>query len=204
MRRCSMVILDACSIHPGTYELLYSIVNPADKSTAIPLDPTLAQAYYEIKYIRPSENAWLFFTRNTVTNSHVVIKILRQLKDTRYNLGTISERQHCQLEALRWNQVFTRGVYLGLARICDFDLRRKRIGISEIIAEPDKGELDPNAEYVLLMKELPKDRRLDILLREGNKIFHQNCPIFPFFNKKFPNLTFFKPKISHFLIIFSI
>ena len=33
-----------------------------------------------------------------------------------------------------------------------------------------------------------------------NKIFHQNCQFFPFFNKKFSNLTFFKPKMSHFLV----
>jgi len=162
-------MLNSYGVHPNTYELLYSIIFPSDTTAMIPLDPLLAQDYYEIENIRQSENAWLLFTHHTSTNKRVVLKILRKYEDTRYKLGTLDERQLCQLEALRWNKIFTDGVYIGLARICDLDLQRKRIGVGKIVVEPDKKKLDPQSEYVLLMDELPKNRRLDFLLKEGNK-----------------------------------
>jgi aminoglycoside phosphotransferase family enzyme len=168
-----MVYFSAANNHPSTYEVLDSIVNPTDKSSSIYFNPTFEQDAYEIDYIRPSENAWLFFTRHLTSNRHVVMKILRPLKDTRYNLDTLEARQYCQVEALRWNQTFTQGVYLGLACIGGFDQWRKRIYISKIFAKPDEKLPYYNADYVLLMDELPKDQRLDMLLKEGNKNFHQ-------------------------------
>lgn len=98
------------------------------------------------------------------------MKILNNYKDIRYSLETVEKRQLCQLDALRWNRKFTNDVYLGLAQVVDPN-EKKQICIGEIIKHPTREELDPNAEYALLMEELPRERRLDHLLRRDNVLF---------------------------------
>ncbi len=119
--------------------------------------------YYKIDYIRKSENAWLLFAHHMATEKNFVLKILCKYKDTRYGLETIADRQQCQLEAFQWNRVFTHKVYVGLARICDFDLNREIIAIDDIIENPTE-TLDQCSEYALVMQQLPKEWRLDLLL----------------------------------------
>src|SRR5713101_3512456 len=92
--------------------------------------------YYKIEYIRKSENAWLLFVRHMATEEIFVLKILCKYKDTRYSLEAVIERQQCQLEALQWNRVLTPEVYMGLARICDFDLNRETIVIDDLQENP--------------------------------------------------------------------
>lgn len=107
----------------------------------------------------------LFFTRDSVTNEHFVIKMLSQYQDARYSLETVEKRQQCQLEALYWNKAFTSETYIGLGRICV--LNQHQIILSEIIDKPDKDLLDPHADYALLMRQLPKNRRLDSMLDDS-------------------------------------
>jgi aminoglycoside phosphotransferase family enzyme len=101
------------------------------------------------------------------TGESIVLKILCKYKDTRYSLEAVSERQQCQKEALQWNRVFTPEVYVGLARICDFDLNHETIVIDDIIEDPNE-TLDQCSEYALVMRKLPLEWRLDLLLNREN------------------------------------
>lgn len=132
------------------------------------------QESYEIENLHQSENAWLLFTRHRETNKHVVMKILRPYKDSRYTLETIKDRQQCQLKAVRWNREFTQGVHIGLAPLCNLTPDQRIINIGKTIKYPTERMLDPKADYVLLMHELRKEQRLDHLLKEGNPLSHQN------------------------------
>ena len=123
--------------------------------------------YYKIEYIRKSENAWLLFVRHMASGENIVLKILCRYKDTRYRLEAVIERQQCQLEALKWNRVLTPEVYMGLARICDFDLNRETIVIDDILENPTE-TLDQCSEYALVMRQLPMNWRLDLLLNREN------------------------------------
>lgn len=123
--------------------------------------------YYKIEYIRKSENAWLLFVRHMASGGNIVLKILCKYKDTRYSLEAVIERQQCQLEALQWNRALTPEVYMGLARICDFDLNRETIVIEDIIENPNE-TLDQCSEYALVMRQLPMKWRLDLLLNREN------------------------------------
>jgi aminoglycoside phosphotransferase family enzyme len=125
--------------------------------------------YYKIEHLRQTDTSWLMFIRHTVTNKRLVIKLLREYQDDRYSLKTILARQKCQLEALRWNRRFTPKVYFGLARLVDLKLDQKIVGIGEIISHPKQEILDEDVEYVLLMRQLPKSRRLDQLLKAKDR-----------------------------------
>ena len=125
-----------------------------------------ASGSYQIEATRQSECALILFARHTLTSESIVMKILREYKDTRYSLETVGKRQQCQLEALERNRVFTLEVYIGLACIRDFDLCQGYILIDETIKDPTKEMLDPNVEYALIMHQLPEERRLDRLLSE--------------------------------------
>jgi len=129
----------------------------------------MATHYYRIKDIRKTENTRLFFTKSLDDNVHIVMKMLRKYKDVRYNLSTPANRQRCQCEGLRWNRRFTSDVYLGLARFCLVDRPSKVVGLADIIENPEPEELDRDGEYVILMRELPKSRRLDMLLKGANQ-----------------------------------
>ncbi len=173
--------------HIGTGELV------ARKSSEASLYPDPRCGYYQIEDARESECALILFARDTLTSERVVMKILRQYKDTRYSLATLYERQQCQLEALERNRVFTPEVYIGLARIDYLDLPQGRFAIeeiirsstpggisllgleqgffpiNEIIANPTQEILDHDAEYALAMCQLPEERRLDRLLSEESE-----------------------------------
>jgi aminoglycoside phosphotransferase family enzyme len=171
----------------GTHEFL-SERSPEASPDCIP-----APGYYQIEDIRQSECALILFARHTLTSERLVMKILREYKDTRYSLTTLDERQQCQLEALERNRVFTPEVYIGLARIDYLDLPQGRFAIEEIIrsstpggisllgleqgcfpieeiiANPTQEILDHDAEYTLVMCQLPEERRLDHLLSEESE-----------------------------------
>ncbi len=140
-------------------------------SDSVPSTSFLVPHYYLIKDLRQSECTQILFTQNINTGQRLVMKILRDYKDARYSLETISKRQQCQLKALERNKVYTLGgeVYIGLARIKDLDLSQSCILIDEIINNPTKGMLDSNAEYALVMHQLAEERRLDHILSEESR-----------------------------------
>jgi len=165
----------------------------SERFTEAPLDSIPAPSYYQTEDICQSECALILFTQHTLTSERIVMKILREYKDTRYSLATLKERQQCQLEALERNRVFTPEVYIGLARIDYLDLPQGRFAIeeiirgstpggigllgleqgffpiNEIIANPTQEILDHDAEYALVMCQLPEERRLDHLLSEESE-----------------------------------
>jgi aminoglycoside phosphotransferase family enzyme len=138
-------------------------------SLTCPANCSCTPQCYRIENIRRSESALLIFVQHVVTNEQFVIKMLREYKDTRYSLETMSKRQECQLEALRWNRLFTPNFYIGLARVYDWEQDQNFITIDEIIERPTRKMLIPGAEYALVMDRLRDDWRLDTLLCEENE-----------------------------------
>lgn len=124
---------------------------------------------YKIESMRVSEPACILFAHHTLSNDTVVLKLLFKFQDTRYKLVSVDERQMCQLEALRWNRLFTPNIHIGLAHICNWDRKQALIEIDEIIPNPRMEPLAPNTEYVLLMRQLPASTRLDNIQATENK-----------------------------------
>ncbi len=134
-------------------------------------DITERPRYYEIHDVRRSENALLLF------NNKYVFKILLSYKDHRYSQITLEERQACLIEGMEWNRDYTYGIHLGLARYCRSEWQSGKIfslGIGEVWKYPSIDQLDPGAEYVLMMRKLPKNYRLDCRLKEGINFFCKN------------------------------
>ena len=135
----------------------------------------------EKKNTRVSGSALVFFASRLDKQQRVVIKILRHYEDTRYNLTNARKRQACQIEAFQWNQTFTPGIYLRLGRIVQPDLSVLENNFNE--TSPSSITIDyitnnvsqltentdEQAEYALIMECLPKERRLDYLLRQKSR-----------------------------------
>lgn len=145
-------------MHANRMALLSTIPHPPQNSKNCAHE---SYQPYHIKDLRCSENAWLIF------NTHTVIKILRPYNDCRYSLKERQNRHKCLLEGLEWNRKFTRDVHLGLARYCSFNPSKLTITLGEVLANPKLNDLDPAAEYALVMHKLPKENRLDVLLKHS-------------------------------------
>jgi aminoglycoside phosphotransferase family enzyme len=120
-----------------------------------------------------SECALVLFVQHRQSSTQVVVKVLQAYNDTRYSLATQQERLGCQLEALWQNRRFTPGVYLGLAQIETFDLERGELTLGQVIAEPCRETLESEREYALLMRRLPAESRLDVVLEQDTKTRHK-------------------------------
>src|SRR5579863_3590232 len=101
MLRCSMTIVEDRHL---------SVSNSADLFT---------QSYQVVDY-RCSESAFVFFAHNLKDKEkQVAIKILRECDDTRYNLTNAEKRYQCQIDALRWNRLFTPEIEIGLCLVVE-------------------------------------------------------------------------------------
>ncbi len=120
---------------------------------------------YKIVTRQASESAWIFFVEEPGTSKSLVMKVLRPYSDFRYHLSDVTERLQCQIEALDQNRIFTPEVYIGLARLYNRPIAEDHILIGKIIQYPVEVELEPDAEYALVMERLPDERRLDQLLK---------------------------------------
>lgn len=136
------------------------------------MDSTQDYTIYDVERTEPSASAIVIFAHRPQTGRNVVLKILKEMQDKRYDLSTPEKRQKCQIRALAWNPEFTSGVYLGLVPIRETpeELERKmneldEIGVGPVLDSPKQLErFSKEKEYVLLMRRLPEDRRLDTLL----------------------------------------
>jgi hypothetical protein len=144
--------------------------SPFERATLIRANSISTRYPYDIESKQQTSSASLLFARHRESQERVVIKILREHQDTRYNLKANEERQRYQVEALHWNSLFAPQVYVGLAQIRDWSFHQKTITLSEIILNPKREQLDPKAEYALVMHELPFERRLDVLLNNKDVI----------------------------------
>jgi aminoglycoside phosphotransferase family enzyme len=124
---------------------------------------------YQIEEVKESECARVIFARHMQTSTRRVIKILRPYQDTRYSLGTLEERQRCQLEALSQNRRFTPEVYLGLAPVEKLDLENEQISLGHVLENPTPEMLESGCEYALVMQQLPENDRLDHVLQKGKR-----------------------------------
>jgi aminoglycoside phosphotransferase family enzyme len=102
---------------------------------------------YRVEKTIHSASAIIIFVRNPHTNEQVVLKVLREMKDERYDLSSKEKRQQCQIEALDCNPKFTSDVYLGLAHIRETleELERKKrtleeIGVGSVMDDPERPE----------------------------------------------------------------
>ncbi|HZS77460.1 MAG TPA: hypothetical protein VFA41_12675 [Ktedonobacteraceae bacterium] len=132
--------------------------------------------YYFIEKQFHSESAWIVFAHN-FSNEPYVLKILRDYRDTRYDLSTPDKRRQCQLEALQKNRMFTPDSYKGLALVCDWK-DGQYILTGDILENPTHEILESglNAEYALIMKRLPDEQRLDNLLNQyGMTLYDDLC-----------------------------
>ncbi len=130
---------------------------------------------YLIEETRPSEHAQVLFTKQTAPISKpFVMKLLNNYKDTRYSLETCQKRQECQLQALERNRKFSPDIYVGLAKIRCIDLQNSRIYIEGILESPTPDMLEPNADYALIMHQLPEERSLVTLLEKENSMIQQH------------------------------
>lgn len=132
-----------------------------------PVRPAQRKYLYRIVERQRSRSASVLFVQEKNTQDHFVIKVLLKYKDAHYNLETLEARQRCQIEALNWNRIFAPGVYLGLAGIVSRGIQN--IALSEIIRNPIQKNLNPQTEYALVMRELPKKQRLDVLLEREDE-----------------------------------
>lgn len=157
------------SVKPHT--MLYDTLQSSSKLTPVQNQPincipgNTTGTYFKIQYVFTGETTQLLFTEKPSTHQRFVIKILKEYEDLRYHMATASERQQCQLEALKRNRQFTSDVYFGLARLIYLGLATKEVYLDEIIKEPEDVRFDKDAEYVLVMRWLPKSRQLDCLLK---------------------------------------
>ena len=135
---------------------------------------------YGVERTKPSASAFAIFAHHPHTGGDVVLKVLKEMQDKRYDLSTIGKRKQCQLEALGWNPKFTPGVYFGVAHIRETleklqELERERrplreIGVEPVLEHPEQPEhLQKRYEYALLMRRLPECCRLDKLLEKNKK-----------------------------------
>ncbi len=132
-----------------------------------------------------SESAYVFIGHCIQTNhqqmfwaegEEVALKILKEYKDIRFNHWEQEKRRNTQKEALQFNRLFTPDVYIGIAPLIEPQMRElssstSQLRIGEIITDADK--LSQNSfsgqEYVLVMKRLPNELRLDMLWRDEQK-----------------------------------
>lgn len=135
--------------------------------------PTTTISTFSIEETRPSEHATIYFTHKAFCSERYVMKELRDYKDTRYSLETVQKRQECQLQALERNRKFSPDIYVGLAKIKRIDTQNSRIDIEGILASPTSDMLEPNADYALIMHQLPEERSLVTLLKKENSEMSQ-------------------------------
>lgn len=127
---------------------------------------------YKIHTVKRSENAKLLFHND---NDKYVFKILQPYKDHRYSLKELTERQACLIEGWYWNRLFSPDVYVGFARLYNYDPEQDQPSQIEVgrFLDPDREPLVENAEYALVMWQLPQPSRLDMLLKNGNDASRQ-------------------------------
>ena len=145
------VIVDPRKASP---ELLAQLANLVSKQTStIDLIEETSE-YYIIDYVQKSESAWILFVhKEQKEDEKYVIKLLCHYSDKRYHLDLLSRRQHCQIEALTCNRIFSPDVYIGLANTYHLQTQQKRIIISHPTHQPDI--LNADTEYALIMHHLP-------------------------------------------------
>lgn len=163
------------TVAPHSRAILYQ------KGTTSQVAPLISRSFvsttsistYSIVETRTSEHAIVLFTQQTQSSESVLMKLLHDYKDTRYSQETPKKRQQCQLEALRRNRAFSPEVYLGLARVEQYNIPKKTISIGEMLICPTMNDLEPGAEYVLIMRQLPEERSLVALLEKENSVIIQ-------------------------------
>lgn len=174
-----MSVVNFCE---ASSDVLVSLHEMLSSSQLLNSDSCDTEQYcFSIEYVLKSESAWVLFVQPSFSEEKLVIKLLCDYQDTRYNMGSINERQKCQCEALEWNKRFSPHVYYGLARVCDLDVQQKKIVLGQFISRPVQEELYLGSDYGLVMHRLSKESQLDILLSKEGADFLQ-CYMQPLVN----------------------
>ncbi len=168
---------DNYSYQPGDLEKLSEEIlsyTPRPNTT----DCIPAICVYKIEKVLFSHPSRIIFAREVISGRRVVIKVLTEESNPRYDLSTIGKRQQAQLYALQWNKLITPDVYLGLAPVSDRVLNcfspKGVIELGQIIENPEAENLDTSSEYAVVMLCLPEDLQLSSLLKYGLSSFRSH------------------------------
>ncbi len=145
---------------------MFKYLHQSEKRTQ---DSSFFYQPFSVKACRASESALLYFGNIPYSDGDTVLKVLLPRQDSRVDLTSLSSRRACQIEGLYWNTYFTKDVYFGLVPLPaqDFKSDLKSISIGSLITGVEEAERFPgfDAEYGLLMRALPDERRLDNVLQ---------------------------------------
>ena len=130
---------------------------------------------YDIRFIQRSVSSWILFVQSPITGENLVLKLLSDYQDARYDLSSSEKRLICQVEALKWNSKFSPDIYYGLACVLNLNANQRQIILSPSVLNPTKDELLTNADYALVMRSLPEERRLDILMSTMSDVSLRDC-----------------------------
>jgi aminoglycoside phosphotransferase family enzyme len=159
-----MSVISPCEASTEALRSLYQMLASSQQLGTVL--PGTERSLFKIENIRKSESAWILFVQPSVGSERLVIKVLCDYEDTRYQQASIKKRQNCQLEALTWNSVFSPHNYYGIARIRDLWVEQKQIVLDQVITHPDQRELHPTSDYALIMRRLPQESNLISLLEK--------------------------------------
>jgi aminoglycoside phosphotransferase family enzyme len=127
--------------------------------------------FEKIEYSGPS---LLIFGLDERTGEQVVLKVLVEETDPRYNFSTVERRQLVQSHALYLNARITPDVYLGLVSVnpfLDSFSPGRTIELGPVNDDPEPENLNKALEYGILMHRLPDDLQLKHLLMQGPQSF---------------------------------
>ena len=125
----------------------------------------------KIEYSGPSR---LIFGSDERTGEQVVLKVLVEETDLRYNLSTIERRQQVQSYAFTRNKQITPDAYLRLVfvdPVLNCFSPEGIIELSSINENPELEKLNKAFEYGILMRRLPDHSQLKNLLRQDQQSF---------------------------------
>src|SRR5215471_417142 len=125
----------------------------------------------KIEYSGPS---LLIFGLDERTGERVVLKVLVEETDPRYNLSTVERRQRVQSHAFYLNELITPDVYLGLVSVnpvLDSFSPGRTIELGSVNENPEPENLNKLFEYGILMRRLPDDAQLKHFLNQGTHCY---------------------------------
>jgi|SRR5579859_1814766 len=107
----------------------------------------------------------LFFTRSKSMNEHIWLKVWQRRRYENGNQNTENRQWERDIDNLLdgwdFNRRFAPGVYMGIAPIKELHEEAHLIQRGRLMFLPTKSSLKPGTEYVLVMRHLPENQRLD-------------------------------------------
>ena len=114
---------------------------------------------YYIRYDIESPATRIMFVSNEQSEAQICLKKWKAIKDDLYNAEDTEQHLTYLLQGWKYNNFAAPGVHLGLAPI-KF-LGKNKVQLGPLIRKPTGDNVQPDMEYVLVMKRLDEDWQLD-------------------------------------------